>query len=146
MIKYSLICSDGHRFDSWFASATAYEALCDSGMVGCAVCGSTKVEKAMMAPNVKKGERKAAPEPQQERPLSAPATPAEQALAELRKRIETESDYVGRDFAREARAIHEGEAPKRSIHGEANAQEARSLIEDGVPVAPLPFAPRRKTN
>ena len=148
MIKYSLICAEGHRFDRWFASAGAYETLRASGMVGCAVCGSPQVEKAMMAPTVKPSDTKAAepPEPADPRPLSAPASPAEQALAELRKRIETESDYVGRDFAREARAIHEGEAPRRSIHGEADAQEARSLIEDGVPVAPLPFAPRRKTN
>ncbi|NDR59367.1 DUF1178 family protein [Aliiruegeria sabulilitoris] len=147
MIKYSLICADGHRFESWFASANAFEKLVASGMVSCAVCGSEKVEKAMMAPNVKSSERKAEPAcPDTEHPLSAPATTAEKAIAELRKRVEAESDYVGRDFAREARAIHEGEAPKRSIHGEANMQEARSLIEDGVPVAPLPFAPRRKTN
>ncbi|SDJ61635.1 DUF1178 family protein [Aliiruegeria lutimaris] len=147
MIKYSLICADGHRFESWFASANAFEKLVASGMVSCAVCGSGKVEKAMMAPNVKSSERKPEPaRPDAEHPLSAPATTAEKAIAELRKRVEAESDYVGRDFAREARAIHEGEAPQRSIHGEANMQEARSLIEDGVPVTPLPFAPRRKTN
>jgi hypothetical protein len=144
MIKYSLICADGHRFDSWFASADAFETLKGSGMVGCAVCGSTQVEKAMMAPTVKSSASRVTPEP--ERPLSAPASPAEQALAELRKRIEAESDYVGREFAREARAIHDGDAPKRWIHGEADAGEARRLVEDGIPVAPLPFPPRRKTN
>lgn len=145
MIKYSLICSEGHRFDSWFASAGAFESLSAAGMVACAVCGNAKVEKAMMAPNVKPGGEKTTGT-EASGPLTAPASPAEQALAELRRRIEAQSDYVGRDFAREARAIHEGDAPKRSIHGEANLQEARSLIEDGVPVAPLPFAPRQKTN
>lgn len=148
MIKYSLICGDGHRFESWFASADAYETLKGSGLVSCAICGSEKVEKAMMAPRVTPSDTKAParPDPAPERPLSAPANPAEQALAELRRKVEAESDYVGRDFAREARAIHDGEAPERSIHGEANAKEAKGLLEDGIPVTPLPFAPRRKTN
>ncbi|RYH11736.1 DUF1178 family protein [Tropicimonas sp. IMCC6043] len=147
MIKYSLKCAEGHSFESWFASADAFETLRISGHVNCAVCGSPKVEKAMMAPRVLSGESGAeTDEKEPARPLSAPATPAEQALAELRRRIEAESDYVGRDFAREARAMHDGEVPHRSIHGEADPKEARRLIEDGVPVMPLPFAPRRKTN
>lgn len=145
MIRYSLICAEGHRFDSWFASADAFETLSGSGMVACAICGTAKVEKAMMAPNVKPGAEEPSP-PKAPGPLSAPASPAEQALAELRRRVEAESDYVGRNFAREARAIHDGEAPHRSIYGEANLEEARSLIEDGVPVSPLPFSPRQKTN
>ena len=78
--------------------------------------------------------------------LTAPASPAEAALRELKRKIQEHSEYVGRDFAAEARAIHEGAAPERSIYGEANAEEARQLIEDGVPVAPLPFTPTRKTN
>lgn len=146
MIRYNLRCAEGHSFDSWFASAGAFETLRSSGMVSCAVCGSAEVEKAMMAPGVVSGEGGGRPAPEPARPLSAPASPAEQALAELRRRIEAESDYVGRDFAREARAMHEGELPHRSIYGEANPQEAKSLIEDGVPVTPLPFSPRRKTN
>ena len=90
-----------------------------------------------MAPRVSKG---------QARPLSTPATAAEQALADLRRRIEAESDYVGSDFAREARRIHEGKAEARSIHGEARADEARALIEDGVSVVPLPFLMTRKAH
>ncbi|MFV0359626.1 DUF1178 family protein [Tropicimonas sp.] len=144
MIKYSLICANEHRFDSWFASAGAFETLRAGGMVACAVCGSADVRKAVMAPSVQSGDTPAPSAPG--RPLSAPASPAEQALAELRRRIETHSDYVGNNFAREARAIHDGEAPERSIHGEANMQEARSLIEDGIPVLPLPFNPRRKSS
>ena len=81
-----------------------------------------------------------------DRPLSAPASPAEQALAELRKHVEQNSDYVGGRFASEARAMHEGSAPERAIYGEARPDEARALIEDGVPVAPLPFNIGRKTN
>ena len=75
--------------------------------------------------------------------LSKPASPAEQALAELRKKIVANSEDVGTEFAREARAIHEGEAPERPIIGEARANEARALIEDGIPVAPLPWQSRK---
>lgn len=139
MIQFSLRCDRDHRFDSWFKSADAFDKLNAAGMVGCSVCGSTTVEKAVMAPRVSTGRDKA-------RPLSAPASPAEQALAELRRKIEAESDYVGRDFVNEARRIHEGEAEARQIHGEARPDEARKLLEDGVPVMPLPFATNRKAN
>jgi hypothetical protein len=81
-----------------------------------------------------------------DRPLEAPGTDVEAAFAALRRQIEANSDYVGLNFAAEARRIHAGEAPERSIYGEARADEARALIEDGVPVAPLPFVPGRKTN
>ena len=80
------------------------------------------------------------------RPLSQPRTAAEQAVAELRRRIEKGSEDVGRNFVREARAIHEGEAPDRPIRGEARIDEARKLLEDGVPVMPLPFMNPRKSN
>jgi len=144
VIQFSLRCDSDHRFESWFQSAIAFDRLAAGGMVACAVCGSTEVRKAPMAPSVRPGrESKGAPD---ERPLSAPASAAEQALAELKRRIETSSEYVGPDFAREARAIHDGTAPERSIFGEARADEARRLIEDGVPVAPLPFRPGRRSN
>ncbi len=79
-------------------------------------------------------------------PLGAPASAAEQALKELRTQVEANSDYVGKDFASEARAMHDGEAPERAIYGEAKVEEAKALIEDGVPVTPLPFSIGRKTN
>lgn len=152
MIQYTLRCAEGHTFDSWFQSSAAYEKLAAAGMVQCAVCGSAKVEKAMMAPRVSAG-RDGTPEAPQEaepredhRPLSRPASPQEQALNELRRRVEESSDYVGVNFASEARAMHNGEAPERPIYGEAKIEEARALIEDGVPVAPLPFMTNRKTN
>ncbi|MFN3646139.1 MAG: DUF1178 family protein [Gemmobacter sp.] len=137
MIRYNLTCDQGHAFDSWFASAAAYDRLAAAGHVACPECGSSKVAKALMAPSVV-----ARPD----RSLTAPRDPREAALAELRARIEAESDYVGLSFAAEARAMHEGRAPERAIHGEAKLEDARRLIEDGVPVAPLPFLPARKAN
>ena len=71
---------------------------------------------------------------------------AEQALKELRKHVEKNSDYVGTDFVKEARDMHEGNTPERSIYGEANPIEAKKLIDEGIPVTPLPFAPKRKSN
>lgn len=82
----------------------------------------------------------------QDRPLSAPASPAEQMIAELRDKVEAESEYVGTQFASQARAMHEGDAPSKSIYGEANIQETKQLLDDGVPVLPLPFKPKGKTN
>lgn len=79
-------------------------------------------------------------------PLSAPASAREAALAELRRRVEANSEYVGLQFATEARKMHAGEAPERPIYGETRIDEARALLEEGVPVAPLPFMPARKTN
>lgn len=146
MIHYTLKCDQDHRFDSWFQSASAYEKLAKAGMVSCTTCGSLKVEKAIMAPSVSLGGSTAPTEEAPAPDLSTPASPAEKALAELRGEIEKNSDYVGSDFAKEARAIHDGSAPERMIHGEARGDEARKLVEDGVPVVPLPFLPTRKTN
>lgn len=152
MIQFTLKCDQDHRFDSWFQSASAFDKLQSAGMVACAVCGSTHVEKALMAPSVRDSRRKAKEAPEakddapRQRPLSAPASPAEQAMAELKRQIEKNSEYVGVNFAREARQMHEGSAPERSIYGEAKPEEARKLIEDGVPVTPLPFLPNRKSN
>ena len=146
MIQYTLKCSNDHRFDSWFQSAKAFDKLKAAGMVTCAVCGDTKVEKAIMAPRVRPARSAAAPVKGAEKPLSAPANPAEQALAELKKQVEKNSDYVGANFAEEARSMHMGDTPERAIYGEAKPEEAKSLIEDGVPVVPLPFTPGRKSN
>lgn len=141
MIRYSLTCARGHGFDSWFQSAAAFDALRAAGHVACAICGETRVDKALMAPAVGHGE---APRPA--RPLAEPQSEVEAALAELRRQVEENSEYVGLGFAAEARAIHEGDAPARAIYGEARADEAKKLLEDGVPVAPLPFLPNRRAN
>lgn len=140
MIRYTLTCDRNHGFESWFKSAEAFDTLLAAGHVTCGVCGSTKVTKDLMAPAVRPA-RKAA-----ERPLSAPGTDIEKALAQMRREVEENSEYVGLNFASEARRIHSGEAPDRSIYGEARIEEAKKLLEDGVPVAPLPFMPARKTN
>ncbi|MBF9044030.1 DUF1178 family protein [Rhodobacterales bacterium HKCCE4037] len=139
MIRYTLKCSDGHQFESWFQSADAFDALDAKGMVSCAVCGGTEVSKALMAPPVPKKGRQAG----EERPLSRPSHPAEEMLKQMREHVEKNSTYVGGSFAKEARAQHLGDAPERAIHGEANAQEARALIEDGVPILPLPGFSRK---
>jgi hypothetical protein len=135
MIRYALRCDKAHRFDSWFGSSADFERLLDAGHVSCAVCGSTAVTKDLMAPSI----AGATPEPT----LSGPPSPAEQALAELRRRIEANSENVGRNFAAEARRIHEGDAPERTIIGEARPADARALLEDGIPVAPLPWSSRK---
>jgi hypothetical protein len=151
MIKYALKCSDGHGFESWFASAEAYDSLHAAGHVNCVVCGVTDVSKAIMAPQVTTARKKSeAPVPVEDAatdgPLSSVASPMEIALARMRKHVESNATYVGGNFASEARDIHLGDAPERPIWGEANALEAKALIEDGVPVMPLPFLPSRKAN
>ncbi|HEY9037957.1 MAG TPA: DUF1178 family protein [Roseovarius sp.] len=142
MIKFSLKCAEDHRFDSWVESAASFDKLARAGLVTCAECGSTAVTKGIMAPSVQAA-RSAAPAT---RTLAAPETAAERAIAALRKKIEANSEYVGKDFARKAREMHDGTAPERAIYGEARIDEARKLAEDGVPILPLPFRPARKVN
>ncbi|WP_375228328.1 DUF1178 family protein [Roseobacter sp. S98] len=140
MISYTLKCDNGHRFDSWFQSAEAFDKLASAGHLACAECGSGAVSKAMMAPRVSTSDAVEAS------PLQAPASEAEQKLAELRRHVEENADYVGGKFAEEARSMYLGATPERAIYGEANGEEAKKLIEDGIPVAPLPFLPGRKAN
>lgn len=137
MIRYALKCSDNHAFESWFHSAEAYDSLAAAGHVTCPTCGSAEVTKALMAPGVQSGTRGA---------LAAPADSAEEKLAALKRDVEENSEYVGLKFAAEARKIHDGEAPGRAIYGEAKPEDAKALLEDGVPVAPLPFIPARRAN
>ena len=144
MIHFTLKCANDHQFDSWFQSGTAYDTLHAAGMVGCSVCGSTDVTKAMMAPRVSTTDKAETPTARPK--LTEPANPAEKALAEFKKYVEKHSDYVGSSFADEARAIHSGDAPQRPIWGETRGDEAKKLIDDGVPIAPLPFTPTRKSN
>ncbi len=150
MIRYALKCADGHAFDSWFQSTETFDGLMARGHVTCAICGQSDVSKALMAPNVavsasparKPGE--ATPTPPTS--LSAPVHPAEAMLRAMREHVEKTSTYVGGNFAREARAMHLGDRPEQAIHGEAAPDEARALIEDGIPILPLPMLPKRKAN
>jgi hypothetical protein len=131
LIRYSLRCAEDHFFESWFRSAESFDSLIERQDLACPECGNGEIEKALMTPRVKPGDK-------------AP-TPADMVRA-LRREVERNSDYVGDRFATEARAIHDGEAPKRSIWGEATRTDAKKLVEDGIPVAPLPFTPQRKMN
>lgn len=156
MIRYTLTCAEGHKFESWFQSSDAYDTLRARGLVCCETCGSSDVEKSLMAPPVParsnaKAEpaAKPSPEPAQEMaagPLSRPGSEMEQMIQKLRKHVDENSTYVGRDFAREARDMHLGDAPERQIHGEASKEEAKALLEDGVPILPLPGVPKAKSN
>lgn len=142
MIRFMLRCDQSHEFESWFKSTEAFDALRNGGRLACAICGSSNVEKALMAPAVVAPRGKPAKSPD----LQSPSGDLETALAAMRRHVEENSEYVGMNFAAEARAIHQGDAPERSIYGEARGDEAKRLIEDGVPVAPLPFLPTRRAN
>ena len=148
MIHYALKCDKGHGFESWFQSADAYDALAAKGLVSCAICGGSDVTKALMAPRVSATDPATPEAPAQppERPLSAPAHPAEQMLRAMREHLQKHSTYVGGRFAEEARAMHLGEREEKPIHGEARPDEARALIEEGIPIAPIPFLPPDKAN
>ena len=139
MIRYNLKCDQDHSFDSWFKSAEAFETLQAAGHISCAMCGSTSVTKALMAPPVaKKGSAKV--------DLTTPEGDVAENLSKMRKHVEENSTYVGGKFAEVARDMHEGVAPEKSIWGEAKPEEAKALIEEGIPVAPLPFLPKRQAN
>ena len=151
MIRYSLICANGHEFESWFASSSAYDTLEAQGHLSCVVCGSAEVQKSLMAPSIARKSNQNTDEshvPAANGDGGA-AVKAAQELAtvmeKVRAHVEANAEYVGDSFAEEARAIHNKEAEIRQIYGEATLEEARDLIDDGVAVAPLP-APRRKRN
>lgn len=145
MIRYDLICDQGHAFDGWFRDSAAYDAQAASGLVACAVCGSAKVEKQLMTPGVPvKSNRKASASGSQTM-MVAGRDPRAQALIdmmrEMRRTVEANAEYVGDRFADEARKIHYEEAEQRGIYGEATADDAKALIEEGIEVQPLPRLP-----
>jgi hypothetical protein len=152
MIHYHLRCERGHAFESWFQSSSAYEAQEKRELVNCPTCGSAKVERAIMAPQIvtRKGRESAAPAPAAATDVTAPAsTPLLMAqerelrakLKELRDHIVKNADNVGERFPNEARKMHYGDIEHRPIYGEASPDEARALIDEGVDVAPLPVLP-----
>jgi hypothetical protein len=154
MIRYDLRCSKGHAFDAWFRGSEGYEAERAAGRVLCAICGDSGVEKALMAPAVAASRDRPSPPvpaPAGDAPqasaapaLSAPPEhPLHRALTALRSKLEREAEYVGDRFAAEARRMHEGETETKAIWGEATLADAKALLEDGAPVAPLPPLPKR---
>ena len=154
MIKYSLVCDAAHEFESWFPGSESYEEQARRGFVECPHCQSTKVSKAIMAPNVARKDRDAAPaEPAAPAPPAAPQPVAlldekqqhlRAMIRDLHEKIVASSDDVGESFPEEARKMHEGETPARSIRGKASFEEARALLEDGIPVLPIPDLPEER--
>lgn len=147
MIRYNLRCDNGHAFESWFQSSSAYDSQLKRKLVTCAICGSAKVEKAIMAPQLAGTKKKgaAAPAPDAASPSTSLMMAQERELRtklkELRDHIVKNADNVGERFPEEARKMHYGDIEHRAIYGEASAEEAKSLIEEGVEVAPLPVLP-----
>ncbi|RBP04181.1 hypothetical protein DFR50_14054 [Roseiarcus fermentans] len=137
MIRYALGCAGGHEFDSWFPDSAAYETQRLRGLVACPECGSTAVDKAIMAPAVVGGDR-AAPETSAVALLDDRRRSLRAMAAHLRREIEANTDDVGAKFPEVARAIHAGDEPERAIRGRATPEEARALIEEGVGVMPIP--------
>ena len=137
MIRFSLSCDRDHAFDGWFRNGDDFDAQKKRGLVSCPVCQSVKVEKALMAPSVSTGRKR-------ETMALAMGEEQRKALAKLKAMAEEakkNADYVGDRFAEEARKIHFGEVEARGIYGEATAEEARGLVEDGVDFVPLPAFP-----
>jgi hypothetical protein len=146
MIIFDLRCVPrGHVFEAWFGSSSDYEEQQARGLVSCPLCGAGEVEKAPMAPAVpRKGGAAISDEPVSASPDLFSADPATMkqmlgALAAMQRKLVEQSHWVGDGFAAEARAIHLGETQARAIHGRATRADAESLVEDGIPVAPLLF-------
>ncbi len=154
MIVYDLACHEGHRFEGWFGSSADYEDQRARGLLACPSCGSGEVAKAPMAPAVPaKGNSRQEVLPPESRPMANTPMPPEMhkalaALAKAQAEALKQSTWVGDKFAEESRKMHYGERDEAPIHGQASLAEARALIEEGVPVAPLPFpvAPPEKLN
>ena len=140
MIRYALTCDHDHEFEGWFASSSDYDDQQSRGLLECPVCASKSVRKQIMAPSVA-GTRRTA----REAPQARMQAMMMEAAGRIRRHVEENFDDVGDAFASEARAIHEGKAEDRGIYGQATPKEVRDLVEDGVPVAPLPPEPPKKT-
>lgn len=139
MIRYALICEHEHEFEGWFGSSGDYDDQQVRGLLECPVCASKAVRKQIMAPAVSGTRRTVQDEARPTRAMML------EAMGRLRQHVEENFDNVGDNFAKEARAIHEGEAEARGIYGQATPTEVKELVEDGVPVAPLPPEPPKKT-
>ncbi|WP_458096935.1 DUF1178 family protein [Roseomonas sp. WA12] len=161
MIHYQLRCSQEHGFDGWFRDSAGFEKLAASGLVDCPVCGDTGVRRDLMAPAIAKPraqvptESRAEPAPVPSAPPETPPALAPEAttagpvpaqlfalLQRMRAEVEKSCDHVGRDFAEEARRMHRGESERRGIYGEATADEAESLADEGIEIGRIPWVPR----
>ena len=137
MIRFALSCGDDHEFEGWFRSNDDFDSQLGRKLIGCAVCGSNLVHKALMAPNVSTSKTK-------DKISLAQGEVQRQAMAELRaltKKMKDGAEDVGANFAVEARKIHDGEVEARGIYGEATHEEAQALIEDGIEFHAIPALP-----
>ncbi len=149
MIVFDLGCEQGHVFEAWFGSSEDYDSQRARGLISCPICNSAHVDKAVMAPRIgrKGNQHQVAPGAIQPTEIDNIIPPGQgkaalEALARIQARMLRNSDFVGSRFATEARAMHDGEIEQRTIHGQVTPHEARSLLEDGVPVTPLPLPVR----
>jgi len=144
MIKYRLVCDDGHEWEGWFQNSAAYDAQVARGQVSCPFCATTKVAKAIMAPSVVHARSNAAKQAPDVPGTASPNNQTNEMLdlaRKLREEVRANAEYVGPRFADEARKIHLEESPARGIYGEATLDDAKSLAEDGIPFLPLPRLP-----
>ena len=140
MIRYALACDHGHEFEGWFGSSGDFDDQRARGLLECPICASPEVRKQIMAPAVA-GSTKRDVEPAMDAGKRAMML---EMMSRVRSHVKDNFDYVGDTFAREARAIHEGRSEERGIYGEATKAEVKSLVEDGVQVAPMPPEPPKK--
>jgi hypothetical protein len=127
MIRYQLTCANGDAFEAWFRNSGDFDVQAERGQIGCPLCGDAQITKAPMAPAIVKS-----------RAVDAPRAQALTMAHKLREHVRDHFDYVGERFPEEARAIHDGEAEDRPIWGEATVEQAQSMADEGLPVAPLP--------
>jgi len=150
MILYRLQCHASHDFEAWFRDGASFDRQAAAGDVTCPYCGTTKIAKAPMAPRLAGGLRGSEAQPARQTPAEARASEVAakilQAVEGIRERVEETCDYVGDEFADEARRIKKGEAEERDIYGEATTAEAEELDDEGIQVFRLPFVRRRKKN
>ena len=140
MIRYALLCDRDHEFEGWFGASADFDDQQARGLLSCPICESLAVRKAIMAPAVVGAKKRGQdPAPVQDQAMMM------EAMGAIRRHVEDNFDNVGDAFAKEARAIHEGHSEDRGIYGQATPSEVRALVEDGVPVAPLPPEPLKKT-
>lgn len=142
MIRFALVCDNGHEFESWFASNESYDFQIDNSLVACPHCNGLKINKAVMAPAVARKDRAQAAPPKQNVALLGAGDRELRAMAhDLHTKIVAATVDVGADFPKEARRIHDGEAPERPIRGQASLEEASALLEEGVSILPMPILP-----
>ncbi|MCP1199941.1 DUF1178 family protein [Notoacmeibacter sp. MSK16QG-6] len=147
MIHYALRCVDGHQFDGWFRSSSDFDAQKQRGLLSCPHCHTASVEKTLMAPAVRSPAEKTVAPADAPQPQSVGLVPDEnqaqmlKQMAKMVREMKADATDVGEKFAEEARRIHFGETDKKKIYGSAKAEDVKSLLDDGVPVLPIPDLP-----